>query len=79
MDGVFGTNPVIAGEPVEIGRQTRRGVAELLQGGRVIAISDTKPRLLSFAAINKLPVINYTDKPGLAVPEPAQVPVFCLD
>ena len=77
--GCLGQIPSSRASLLRSGAETRRGVAELLQGGRVIAISDTKPRLLSFAAINKLPVINYTDKPGLAVPEPAQVPVFCLD
>jgi len=58
--GVFGTSPVIRGETVQIGHN-HRGVPGLVQGGRIIAISDRQPQLLCFAALNGLPkhsVIN---------------------
>jgi len=75
VGGVFGINPVIRGETVQIGR-THRGVPGLVQGGRIIAISDQQTQLLCFAAINDLPVKNYMEKPQLT---PKEVLVFCLD
>ena len=74
--GVFGTSPVIRGETVQIGHN-HRGVPGLVQEGRIIAISDQQPQLLCFAALNGLPVKDYTEKrPRLA---PREVLVFCLD
>jgi hypothetical protein len=49
----------------------------------VVAVSDLKPSLLSFAAINGIPVKNYTDmgvpKPrALSAPKPAEVPELVM-
>jgi len=69
VPGVFGISPIIRGKPLELGK-SRRGARELTQDGRIVAISDTKPQLLSFAAINGLAVTNYTEfrEPSLAAP-----------
>jgi len=71
VSGVFGIGPVVPGEALTL-RPGRRG-HELVQNAegqaaRVVAVSDAKPQLLAFAAINGLAVKNYTDKP----PEPKQ-------
>jgi hypothetical protein len=63
--GVFGVGPVVPGEALAL-RPSRRG-HELVQQGegqaaRVVAVSDAKPQLLAFAAINGLAVKNYTEK-----------------
>jgi hypothetical protein len=78
VDGVFGMNPVVPGEAVQLGRN-KKGIAELLQGGRVVAISDTKPQLLSFAAINRLPVVDYTDRHPALDSVASEPPVFTID
>jgi hypothetical protein len=48
-----------------------------------VAVSDVKPSLLSFAAINGIPVKNYTDmavpKPKApSAPKPAEVPELVM-
>lgn len=75
--GVFGTGPVIKGEPVEINHR-RKGGQELLQAGRPIALSDSQPQLLSFAAINGLKVRNYTEV-MLQQPKISSPKVYCID
>lgn len=71
VSGVFGVGPVVPGETLAV-RPGRRG-HELVQqaegqAARVVAVSDAKPQLLAFAAINGLAVKNYTDK----APKPEQ-------
>jgi len=75
--GVFGLGPVVPGEALAL-RPGRRG-HELVQhadgqAARVVAVSDAKPQLLAFAAINGLAVKDYTDKP----PEQKQPQVYDL-
>jgi len=53
------------------------------QAVRVVAVSDVKPSLLSFAAINGIPVKNYTDmavpKPKApSAPKPAEIPELVM-
>jgi hypothetical protein len=48
-----------------------------------VAVSDVKPSLLSFAAINGIPVKNYTDmavpKPKVpSAPKPAEIPELVM-
>lgn len=67
--GVFHVRPIIGNKVLTL-RQGRRGhelVQDDGQAVRVVAVSDAKPGLLSFAAINGIPVKNYTD---MAVPKP---------
>jgi len=44
-----------------------------------VAISDTKPQLLSFAAINRLPVVDYTDRHPALDSVASEPPVFTID
>jgi len=71
--GVFGVNPVIRGEPLELS-QNRRGSPELVQFGRIVAVGDQRPQLLAFAALNDLTVRNYSDTAVQREPR-----VFCID
>lgn len=68
--GVFPVRPIIANKALTL-RKGRRHGHELIQNEgdivRVIAVSDDKPGLLSFAALNGIPVKNYTD---MALPKP---------
>jgi hypothetical protein len=53
------------------------------QAVRVVAVSDAKPSLLSFAAINGIPVKNYTDMAAPkarvpSAPKPAEVPELVM-
>ena len=82
--GVFHVRPIIPDRMLTL-RKGRRG-HELVQNEgevvRVVAVSDDKSGLLSFAAINGIPVKNYTDM-AVARPEPtnkdaAQVPELSL-
>ena len=61
--GVFHVRPIIPDRALTL-RKGRRG-HELIQNDgeamRVVAVSDDRPGLLSFAAINGIPVKNYTD------------------
>jgi hypothetical protein len=68
--GVFGTGTILPEEQLAL-RNGRRG-HELIQGERVVAFSEFKPQLLSFAAINGLAVRDYT-KPGPAQTPPVKV------
>jgi len=67
--GVFHVRPIIPDRALTL-RKGRRG-HELIQNDgeamRVVAVSDDRPGLLSFAAINGIPVKNYTD---MAAPKP---------
>ena len=67
--GVFHVRPIIRDRALTL-RKGRRG-HELIQNDgeamRVVAVSDDRPGLLSFAAINGIPVKNYTD---MAAPKP---------
>lgn len=83
--GVFAVRPIIRGKALTL-RQGRDG-HELAQDEgqtvRVVAVSDVKPSLLSFAAINGIPVKNYTDmaapKPRVSSPpKPAEVPELVM-
>ena len=60
--GVFHVRPIIPDRALTL-RKGRRG-HELIQNDgeamRVVAVSDDRPGLLSFAAINGIPVKNYT-------------------
>ncbi|MBE0541687.1 MAG: hypothetical protein IH623_09915 [Verrucomicrobia bacterium] len=82
--GVFHVRPIIPDRALTL-RKGRRG-HELIQNEgeavRVVAVGDDKPGLLSFAALNGIPVKNYTD---MAVPKPettnkdaAQVPELSM-
>jgi len=82
--GVFHVRPIIPDKMLRL-RKGRRG-HELVQDEgeavRVIAVSDEKPGLLSFAAINGIPVKNYTDmaapKPETTQKDVAQVPELSM-
>jgi hypothetical protein len=83
--GVYAVRPIIRGKALAL-RQGRNG-HELAQDEgqtvRVVAVSDVKPSLLSFAAINGIPVKNYTDmavpKPEApTAPKPAEVPELVM-
>jgi len=83
--GVYAVRPIIRGKALAL-RQGRDG-HELAQDEgqtvRVVAVSDAKPSLLSFAAINAIPVKNYTDmavpKPRVpSAPKPAEVPELVM-
>lgn len=67
--GVFQVRPIMPNKVLVL-RQGRRG-HELAQDEgdvvRVVAVSDAKPGLLSFAALNGIPVKNYTD---MGIPKP---------
>lgn len=69
--GVFHVRPIVPNAVLTL-RKGRRG-HELVQNEgeavRVVAVSDDKPGLLSFAAINGIPVKNYTDM-AVSKPEP---------
>lgn len=69
--GVFHVRPIIPDRALTL-RKGRRG-HELIQNDseamRVVAVSDDRPGLLSFAAINGIPVKNYTDM-AVSKPEP---------
>lgn len=69
--GVFHVRPVLPGRVLTL-RKGRHG-HELVQDDgeavRVVAVSDDKPGLLSFAAINGMPVKNYTDM-AVSKPDP---------
>lgn len=71
VTGVFHVRPIIPNKVLTL-RKGRRGL-ELVQNEgevvRVVAVSDDKPGLLSFAAINGIPVKNYTDM-TVSKPEP---------
>jgi hypothetical protein len=75
VPGVFGMQPIIRGEPLQVSRN-RRGQPELNQGGRVIAFGENEAQILTFAAINHLKVQNYTMEPECPTKEPV---VFTLD
>ena len=68
--GVFPVRPILPDKVLTL-RKGRRHGHELVQHEnetvRVVAVSDDKPGLLSFAAINGIPVKNYTD---MVVPKP---------
>ncbi len=88
--GVFPVRPILPDKVLTL-RKSRRQGHELVQHEgeivRVVAVSDDKPGLLSFAAINGIPVKNYTDmvvsKPepkinGKTVPGIPEVPELSL-
>jgi len=68
--GVFPVRPILPDKVLTL-RKGRRHGHELVQHEgatvQVVAIGDDKPGLLSFAAINGIPVKNYTD---MIVPKP---------
>lgn len=70
--GVFPVHPILPNKVLAL-RKGRRHGHELVQNegetARVVAVSDDKPGLLSFAAINGIPVKNYTDM-VVSKPEP---------
>lgn len=70
--GVFSVRPILPDKVLTL-RKGRRHGHELVQHEgetvHVVAVSDDKPGLLSFAAINGIPVKNYTDMP-VSKPEP---------
>jgi hypothetical protein len=80
--GVYAVRPIIRGKALAL-RQGRDG-HELAQDDgqavRVVAVSDIKPSLLSFAAINGIPVKNYTDmavtRPKPKAPSAPKPPKF---
>lgn len=71
VTGVFHVRPILPNTVLTL-RKGRHG-HELIQNegeaARVVAVSDDKPGLLSFAAINGIPVKNYTDI-AVSKPEP---------
>ena len=83
--GVYAVRPIIRGKALAL-RQGRDGhelAQDEGQAVRVVAVSDVKPSLLSFAAINGIPVKNYTDmavpKPKApSAPKPAEVPELVM-
>lgn len=83
--GVYAVRPIIRGKALSL-RQGRDGhelAQDEGQAVRVVAVSDAKPSLLSFAAINGIPVKNYTDmavpKPKApSAPKPAEVPELVM-
>lgn len=83
--GVYAVRPIIHGKALAL-RQGRDGhelAQDEGQAVRVVAVSDVKPSLLSFAAINGIPVKNYTDmavpKPKApSAPKPAEVPELVM-
>jgi hypothetical protein len=86
--GVYAVRPIIRGRALTLrrGRRGRDG-HELAQNEgqtvRVVAVSDVKPSLLSFATINGIPVKNYTDIAALKPPapsalKPAEVPELVM-
>jgi hypothetical protein len=83
--GVYAVRPIIRGKALAL-RQGRDGhelAQDEGQAVRVVAVSDIKPSLLSFAAINGIPVKNYTDmavpKPKApSAPKPAEVPELVM-
>jgi hypothetical protein len=82
---VYAVRPIIRGKALAL-RQGRDGhelAQDEGQAVRVVAVSDAKPSLLSFAAINGIPIKNYTDmaapKPRVpSAPKPAEVPVLVM-
>ena len=62
--GVFPVRAILPDKVLTL-RKGRRQGHELVQHEgetvRVVAVSDDKPGLLSFAAVNGIPVKNYTD------------------
>lgn len=61
--GVFGVKPIIQGSPASV-RRGRRAMELIQREGdniRVVAVSDDKAQLLSFAALNGLAIANYTN------------------
>jgi hypothetical protein len=83
--GVYAVRPIIRGKALAL-RQGRDGhelAQDEGQAVRVVAVSDAKPSLLSFAAINGIPVKNYTDMAALkprvpSAPKPAEVPELVM-
>jgi len=70
--GVFPVRPILPKKVLTLRKSRRRGHELVQQEGetvQVVAISDDKPGLLSFAAINGIPVKNYTDT-FVSKPEP---------
>ncbi len=83
--GVYAVRPIIRGKALTL-RQGRNG-HELAQDEgeivRIVAVSDAKASLLSFAAVNEIPVKNYADvaapKPRVpSVPKPGEVPELSM-
>lgn len=60
VDGVITVGPILPNEPLEL-KRSRHGKPALSQKHRIVAISDYKPTLLSFATINGLAVVNYNE------------------
>jgi hypothetical protein len=69
VTGVYAVRPIIRNKalilrPGRDGHELAQDEGEVM---RVVAVSDLKPSLLSFAAINGIRVKNYTD---MAAPKP---------
>ena len=73
--GVYAVRPIIRNKALILrgGRDGHELAQDEGEAIRVVAVSDMKPSLLSFAAINGIPVKNYTDM-AAPTPRPAQIP-----